>query len=59
VGVINIESRPDSLLYENLMARDHLDNSGVRREDTIEMDLKEIGSREFHYLSSLSLSTKN
>jgi len=41
------------------MARDHLDDPGVKREDTIKMDLKEIGSGEFHHLSDLSLSQKN
>jgi hypothetical protein len=41
------------------MVRDHLDEPSVRREDTIKMDLKEIGSGEFHHLSDLSLSKKN
>ena len=44
---------------ENMLARDHLDDPGVRRENTIKMDLKEIGSREFHHPSDLSLSKKN
>jgi hypothetical protein len=41
------------------MARDHLDDPGVRREDTIKTDHKEIGSGEFHHPSDLSLLKKN
>lgn len=43
---------------ENLMAKDHFDDPGVRREDTIKMDIKEI-SGEFHHPSYLSLLKKN
>jgi len=43
-------NRPIPVYSENLMSRDHLDDPGVRWEDTIKMDLKEIGSGEFHHL---------
>jgi hypothetical protein len=41
------------------MARDHLDDPRVSREDTIKLVLKEIGSGEFHNPSDLSLWKKN